>query len=367
VPDLRLSVGGRDYGGWKTVRVTRGIESVAGSFELGVSDRWAGQDPPTPWPIAEEDECALTIDGVPVITGYVDRRSLSYGPEEHTLSVGGRDRTGNLVDCSAVLTEWEFQGISLLTLAQRLAKPFGVKVTLQAGLTLPRLGTKLTVDPGDTAFDALERACRMAGVLPVSDGAGGLLLTRAGSRRATTALVEGANILAASGEFDGAGRFRKYIVRGQRPGTSEDFGLGATSVTGTASDQNVRRSERVLIVRAEQSITPELARKRAEWEATIRAGRADAVSVTVQGWTQGDGSLWPVNALVPIESPYLGVKGEMLITQAVHSLDDRSGTKTDLSLKRPDAFVPAPVVPVTGAWKVFAKGVPPLLARPVGQ
>ena len=70
--DLRLVVNGKKYGGWKSVRVTRSIESIAGSFELDVSDRWAGQG--EIWPIYEEDACRVEIDGTTVIDGYVDHR-----------------------------------------------------------------------------------------------------------------------------------------------------------------------------------------------------------------------------------------------------------------------------------------------------
>jgi prophage tail gpP-like protein len=353
VPDLRLRVNGREYGGWKAARVTRGIEAISGAFELTVSDRWGGQD--TPWPIAEEDECAIVIDGAPVITGYVDRRSLAYGPEEHSLTVGGRDRTGALVDCSAVLSTWEYLNVPLLTLAKRLAAPFGIAVSLQPGLALPKPLAKLTVDPGDTAFDALERACRMAGVLPVSDGSGGLVLTRTGSARATTALVEGQNILGASVDYDASSRFRRYVVMGQHQGTDELSGASAAAVKGEARDPGVRRGARVLLVRAESGVTQEYAKRRAEWDAKVRAARADAVTVTVQGWQQGDGSLWPVNALVPVRSPYLGIDGDLLITQVTYGIGD-GGTIAELSLKRRDAFLPEPVVPTSGSWKELAGG-----------
>ncbi len=341
--DVTLHVNGRAFGGWKSARVTRGIEAISGSFELDVSDRWGGQR--EPWPILEEDECALALDGVPVITGFVDRRSLSYGASEHSLSVTGRDRTGALVDCSAELKQWEFRNVPLLTLAKRLAEPFGVAVSLQPGLKLSASIAKISVDPGDTAHDAIERACRMVGLLPMADGVGGLVLARAGATRATTALIEGENIKTAAADYDGSGRFRRYVASGQHAGSDNLSGAAAARVRAEAQDVNVRRVSRVLVIRPEGNATQAYARQRAEWEATVRAARAASVRVTVQGWQQGDGSLWPINALVPVSSPRLGLKGDMLITQATYSLDENGGTTTTLQLKRPDAFLPEPAVP----------------------
>ena len=338
--DVRLKVGGHEYGGWKSVRVTRGIEAVSGSFDLSISERWPGQS--IDWPIHIEDECTLLVAGEPMIVGYVDDKAISYDASSHSITVSGKDWTAALVECSADLDDWEFKNASILTLTQKLCRPFGIDVSLQDGLTVDAV-SKLSVDPGETAFDALDRLCRLAGVLPVSDGAGGLLLTRAGSRRAVTELVEGKNILAASSEHNATGVYRSYRVLGQRSGSSETHGANAASVAGSASDLTVRRLERSLLVRADGNVSPAQAQTRAEWEATVRAGRAFSASVTVQGWTQGNGRPWPVNALVGVRSPLLGIDSDMLIAEATYTLDD-GGSKTTLALKRPDAFEPEPVI-----------------------
>jgi len=344
VTDVALRVGGMDYGGWKSARVTRGIESVSGSFELSVSDRWSGEDL-SQRSIVEGDECTVLVGGQVVITGYVDRRRVSFGPQEHALDVSGRDRTGDLVDCSAILKTWEFFNVDVLKFAQRIAAPFGVGVTLQSGLVLPTPPPKLSIDPGDSAFEAIERACRTAALLAVADGRGGLLLTRTGSGRTHTALEEGKNLLSGSVEYDESGRFHTITVRGQNTGTDVLSGETAAAVQASAVDANVRRTARVLLVRPEGNVTPAHAKKRAEWETTVRAARAFTVTVTVQGWTQENGELWPVNALVPLRSPTLDVDSELLITQAVYSVDDSSGTTTQLTLRPPDAYKPEPVIP----------------------
>ena len=360
--NISLRVNGKEYAGWKTATVTRGIETIAGSFDLSVSERWSPDV--APWPISEEDECVVAVGSTKLITGYVDRRSLAFGPSEHTLTLAGRDKTGDLVDCSAnpLLEKWEFAGISVLKFAQQIAAPFGIRVTLQPGLTdakLPKPPKKLRIDPGDTAFTAIENACRLAALLPVSDGLGGLVLTRAGDTHTTTEIVEGENILAASADFDASGRFRNYHVLGQHKGTDEFNGVSANSVKGTATDLTVKRSHRTVIIRPEHSVTVESAKTRAQWEATTRAARAGTVSITVQGWTQGNGVVWPINALARVRSPKLGVDGDMLITQATYSIGE-DGTKTVLTLKRPDAFLPEPTIKADGGnnyWREIVKGV----------
>jgi prophage tail gpP-like protein len=337
MPEIVLTVNGLNFAGWKTARVTRSLEAIAGGFELSVSDRWReGQEP---WQIFPEDICALTLAGQRVISGYVDRQTPAYSAGEHSLSVAGRDKTAALVDCSALGPPWEYLSTPALTILQRLADPFGVTVVLQPGLTLGKLPEKVTVNPGDSVFSVMETICRKLGVLAVSDGNGGVLIMRPGSTRAMTALVEGENILSGSATFDATGRFARYVVLGQSQGTDDWFGSGTAGVRGEATDTGVLRGSRVLVVRAEGNVTPALATARAKWEAAVRAARGDTVTVSVQGWTQGDGALWPLGALVEVRSPRLGVDGEMLITETVFEVSD-GGTTTQLTLRRPDAYLP---------------------------
>lgn len=338
---VKLRVGGREYGGWKTARVTVGIEALSGSFSLGVSERWAGQE--QAWPISEGDACTVVLNGESVLTGYLDAREASF----EGVAVEGRDRAADLVDSSAVLDHWEFKGFSVDQIARKICEPFGISVTVQPGLVFTAQ-QKFSVDPGDTAANALENVCRLAGVLAVSDGRGGVLLTRAGSERCVVDLVQGQNLLpGARARFEMTGRFRTYRVLGQHRGSDSLSGPSAAAVKGEASDLGVTRPERVLLIRPEGNVTAAQAKQRAEWEAIVRAARGDTLTVPVQGWTQGDKARtrWQPNKLVRVRAPRLGVSdADMLITQVVYSVDRNGGTTAELSLKRPGAFIPQPTL-----------------------
>ncbi len=335
-----LTVDGREYGGWKTVTIVRSIKTLAGGFELGVSDRWSKA---APWPIREEDQCQLRVDDEVVITGAVDEAPTSEDAEAHELDVSGRDATGALVDCSASIGAWEFKGISLEQFAKKLCAPFSIPVAMQSGLSLVT-PAKYSIDPGDTAFDVLQRACQKAGVLPISDGAGGLLIMRPGAERCDTALVYGENVKRVRVRRSAIERFARYEVLGQHPGSDDFYAKNVVSISGTARDANVKRTERVLIVRAEGPVTKASAKARAEWEATVRAARAVSVEVTVQGWKQKSGAVWPINAQVPVKIPRHGIDGPMLISTVRLSQDANGGSLAELSLERPGAYRPEPVV-----------------------
>lgn len=352
--DVQLLVNGKKHGGWKRIQITRSIESIAGSFTLDISDRWLGQA--APWPIGEEDAARIEIDGDGVIDGFVDKRGVTLSGSDRGISIEGRDRSAALVDCSAVLDRWTFRNTGVLEIARKLAAPFDILVAIQTGMVLPKPAAKLVVSPGDSAFEVIARAAQQAGVLVVNDGGGGILLTRAGSGRAEP-LIEGQNILTAAVEYNAADRFRRYRVVTQIAGTDEASGSN-TRIRAEALDLGVRRVDRVLILRPETGMTAEFARRRANWEANVRRGRAQTVTVTVQGWRQSTGALWPVNALADVQSPAIGVRGTMLITKTDFGLSD-AGETTALSLVDPGSFAPEPTQSKTkpsGTWKELAGG-----------
>lgn len=360
--DVALIVNGRRYGGWKSVRVTRSLESIAGSFELDVSDRWGGQE--EPWPIAEYDTCRVEIGGVPVIGGYIRKRRQSLSRDARALGYSGADRAKLLVDCSAIVSgaaeaknKWSYRNVDVAAFTAAVAKPFGVPVTVQPGLKLAK-EPLLVVHPGDTCFEAIKRATDQAGVIVVSDGAGGIVITRSGTGRAS-ALVQGFNVLSADVEYDGDDRFYRYLISSQVPGTDEASG-DATRVQAETTDAGVRMRERVLLIRPDKGYNAADAKRRADWEARVRAARAEKVSISVQGWTQPNSSdLWPINALALVEVPAIGVHGDMLISQVDFTISNEGGQVTQLSLVRPDAFTPEPkavVRPAEGLWKEIAGG-----------
>lgn len=365
--EIGLFVDGRRYTGWKSIRVTRSIESIAGSFALEAAARWDGRE--APWPIVEEDPCRVEIGrfsisgfefGEPVIDGYIDKRSMSASAEARSLSYSGRDRAGALVDCSAVLFGgWSRTKVDVVGLIREIAQPFGITVSVQPGLTFPQI-PKVTVEQGDTAFDAIRRVAGVDGVLIISDGAGGILVTRSGTERAAP-LVERENILSASIEYDATDRFRAYIISSQTPGTDDTFGDATRVMTG-ARDLGVRREHRVQILRPDHALDEASARMYGDWQARLRAARAARATVTVVGWRQPNGKLWTVNQLTRVRAPSLiGIDTDMLISQVEYSKSDQ-GTLTQLSLVRPDAFTPEPQsatvkkLPRPFGWPELRKG-----------
>lgn len=334
---IEIKIGGDIYGGWKTARIERGIEQLSGSFDLEVTDLDPELDKPRS--IRRGDRCEVLVDGETVIVGWVDEASPSFGEGSHGIKVSGRDTTGDLVDCSAIHKSGQWKNATLWQIVRDLCAPFKIPVYSAVSMGKP---FAFSIQEGEPVYESIERACRMQAVLPMANGKGGLLLTRAGDGPPVAILEEGVNILAASGQFSDRERYSKYIIKGSDRGCDDNASTPEThtQVRAEASDELILRY-RPLIVLAESRGPNATYKERAEWECNVRQGRSSRANVTVQGWRISRlGNLWQPNTIVQLRSPRLGVDAPLLITSLAYTEDDKGGggSRTELHLAGREAF-----------------------------
>jgi len=333
---IHLIVDGQRYGGWQKLRVRRSMQQIANSFEVTITEKWPGTEARRP--ITAGAECELALGGDRVIAGFVDDVNPSYDSESHSVTVAGRDRTGDLVDCSA--DGAQAKGKDLAQLAQRLCKPFDIPVAIAAGVNVgPKFDT-WKPDEFATVYDILEQAARIRGVLLVSDGAGGLEITQASEQRANTELVLGENVLAASAQFSQRDVFSEYVILSQIAGSDRFNREDAAQIAGRAAGDNVAR-HRPNRAKAEEPSDKTACRTRAKWKRNVHYGRSRQVQYTVAGWRDG-GDLWQPNRRVRIRDPFMGLDtadadSDYLIADVEFTLDDE-GTRTRLTAMPPEAF-----------------------------
>jgi len=325
------------FGGWTSMRLSLSMEHCANRFEIELTEMWPDQQQPRrilPW-----DGCEVLLGDQVVITGYVDELDVEHNDQDHALRVTGRDKTSDLVDCSAVAKTGQWRGLKIEQIAEQLAKPFGIKVRadVNTGAALP----SFAVQEGESAFEAIERAARMRALLLMSDGQGRLLITRAGTARVDTPLVLGVNIAAGGVRYDVRDRYSDYVVKGQSSGRYYEGGDAALVAKQAASakamvkDTLVPRYRPLVMTGECQDVGASLG-QRVQWEANVRAARSTQVQIDLRGW-EHDGGLWRPNALVYVQDRWLGIDGELLISAVDFTLSE-DGRKTTLHLTNKDAF-----------------------------
>lgn len=346
---LTLLVNNRRHTGWKSIRVTAGILRAARDFSLTVSERFPGQNQPLR--ITPGMACQILIGNDAVVTGYVDLVNIAHNATDHQITVAGRSKTQDLIDCGVAPPWTNISNQTIVQMANALAEPYGVDI-------VDRLGSETDVipdfapNPGDPVFTIIEKKARTKGVLITDDAQGRLVLARAGNRRASTALKLGDNILTGNGSFDHRERFRRYEVRGQDKGSDFKRGTAITEPKAVVEDQTVRRTRNKYIVE-ESLIDLNRAQQRARWEAAVSAGKSTNATITVHGWRQRDGSLWEPNTLVRVDDDLLTIYRDLLVVEVVYALSDQ-GTISTLTLAPQQAYELIPKDPKvnqgTGTW-----------------
>lgn len=334
--DVTIIVNGQVYGGWLTVRITRGIERLPSDFELSLTDRFpSGSEPLQVMP---GDSCVVMIGVEPVLTGYVDAVRPRISTREHTIAVVGRSKCADLVDCSAEWPGGQIAGSSVLEVARKLSKPYGIDVDAvdDAGGPID----KIQLMRGETPYEIIERVCRFRQLLAYDDADGNLLLARVASRRAASGFREGMNVEAAAADFSKHDRFSEYRVFFQSVDTLQDLG-DSGDLEGVAVDAGVRR-HRVRIIVAELGGSTlsgsEVADARAQWEAARRYGRSYSVRLTTDSWRDKVGALYEPNMMVALDLPSLQITGRLWVISEVTYRKDDSGTHCDVVCLPREAF-----------------------------
>ena len=329
-PAVNLKIDSSSYSGWQTAEISKHIEAISSSFQLSIADI-ASQDL-SRFPISINSKAVLNIEDRTVISGFVDSVDVSYSKDTSSVLIAGRDNTANLVDCSVVLGRDEFLEQSLQQIADALCNPLGVPVKASLPVKIPRF----KINPGETAFEALDRAAKYQGVLLRPDGLGNLVTAKIGEEVTRSALIEGRNILSASLSLNGSDRYSDYIVKAQNLDQDEP------NIEETAKDR-LGRYRPLLIVSGTQ-IDRSAARMLAEWEAAVRAARSFSLTIETPDWRDAKGELWEVGSLVRVVSQRLSIDASLLIKSLRFTKSLDQGTLTSLELTLPGAYLPRPVL-----------------------
>jgi prophage tail gpP-like protein len=350
--------------------VVRDMEELAGSFRVELLDRarffaaLPGWWQPTPERgiVMPGERAEILLDGETVLVGWIDAVEANHGPDKTALTIKGRDVAGDLVDCAAAVDgPHEYRDLTLTEIVERICRPFGISVRAEVDVGAPF--ARFAIEAGETALSAIEKGCRQRAVLAVSDGVGGLVLTRGGSGPAPAPLVFGANLQTMDATFDWTDRFSLYVVRGQaeRPqggapaldGTATPLTAAAPerrpaptspqgerpriALTGRAKDPAVTRYRPTVAMAKTQSGGVSV-QEQAEWMMRTARAKTDALRVTVPYWRAGEEDrLWRCNERVWVDDPLAGVACELLVAGLTWRWEEQAA-RTELRLCGCDAF-----------------------------
>ncbi|WP_233872522.1 phage baseplate assembly protein [Paraburkholderia adhaesiva] len=336
--DVTLTVGGQRIAGWTTIRVTRGMERIPADFDIGLTERYPNT---TEVSVMEGDPCVLSIGGDAVITGYVDRVSEQIDAHNHILSVSGRGKCEDIVDCSAQFDSFQFQNISTADIAALLCKPFGVNVkALSPGMIHPQV----CLNVGETPYSVIDRLCKVAQLLCYEDADGDLVIGPLSTNEAAGGFALGVNVERAGYMRDISQRFSEYRVYLVGTGLFTDAGQQPLDEY-TVNDTTMPRYRPRAFIAETGDAGATVSNQHALWECNRRIGRGNVVTVTGSTWRDSAGALYMPNTLAALHMSQLKlIDGQKFTIGEVTYRRDMNGTGCDITLMPPQAFQPEPIL-----------------------
>jgi prophage tail gpP-like protein len=369
-----LAIDGRKLDQWVRADLTHDLSELSASFELTFRDEtrsiesWdfatgvAGEGP-LDWGA----KCEILIDKETWLIGWVDDVLPEAGNSGNSVTIIGRDLTGDLVDCPPdPRGKHEYRDISLTEFAEKLCKPFGIKV--RADVDVGPKFDKCVVEAGETVLSAIAKYAKQRGVLVTTDRVGTLVITRSGQERAADDIAFPGNVTRARGSFSGRERFSDYFVKGQSEknagkraktaaldATAEPLDAPpATSSTSSTADEDVPEGAGALVMghARDGEVTrwrPHIsmartkanafdAQRQAEWEMRTRRGKGDKEDYVYRGFRAGlGGQLWKPNTLSMVKDSFARIERDMLLAGVRLSYGDR-GEQTKLRMTGPEAY-----------------------------
>ena len=339
--DVTVTVAGVALSGWTDVRITRRIDGCPNDFDVGLTERYPGEA--AAFLVHPGETCTVAIGADVCITGYIDRFVRSYDRNAHNLTITGRGKTQDLVDCSAVWPGGQIVGTNAQDVASKLAGVYGITVTTLGDNLGPSI-PQLNLVHGETSWDIIERTCRYAGLLAYEATDGNLVLANSQDIPASSGFTEGVNVQRARVTSSMDQRFSQVDTYLMSMDTLDDTGQGG-NLKATATDPNVPRFRKLDVIAEAGGGGLDVAIKRGLWEVARRFGRSFVVQVTCDTWRDSAGVLWTPNTVAPVALPALKfVESTLLIGQVEYRRNGAEGTTTTVTLMPPEAFQPQPIL-----------------------
>lgn len=336
--------------GWKTARITRGIEHLPSDFELTTTEHFPNQ--PTTVSISPGDSCAIKIGKDLVITGYVDQVNVTVSPSEHAITVVGRGKCQDPVDCAAEWPSCQFKDASLKMIAEALLKPYGISVVVdpsaekEAATPFPLFN----FNPGETAISVIETMARIHGVLVYENTAGNLVISGLQTTKAAGVLsfkgsIDEPRIEKAGFSWSVNQRFSEIWLLDTNLKPAVDLGQ-IVQTTATAKDAEIIR-HRIHYTNVETSDAGAVvSTKRLQWEVNRRAGRSRVLKLEVDSWRDKNGALWTPNTVLDKDLPEIKApnthQSPWTISEVVYRRG-MDGTHCDLTVMPSFAFNVEPI------------------------
>lgn len=362
-----VRVGSKVIENWTSYDISLDMLQPADAFSLSIGP--ASQEAYEL--VAPDTEVQILVDGVVVLTGYVDDRDGVAEPGSGSVvTITGRDKGGRLVDETLDLVR--FGGIGIKELAEAVARPWFPSVTLsnatnrrlvRGGKTLAKVsaepailntkGAPRKVEPGQKRWEVLAQFLERAELMAWSSADGKQLIVGLPNYRQEPQYVfvrsrqrqDESNCLSVSIKDSVGERYSEITVvgmaRSDDPLEESQERYIACKATAYALPGTFQRDKK-LVIAADDIEDGKACQARADYEMSIRESGGHRVELTVAGHGQRyranePPALYAPDTMCVFEDDEFGVRGAYLLTGVRFTKSRSQGTTSRIQLVRSGA------------------------------
>lgn len=340
---MRLLIAGRVHEQWERYDVDSDLLVPADAWHCTIAS------PDGVWPagVTPGAPVEVRMGAEPVMVGRIDEISHQVDKRGHVYHLSGRDGAAALVDCSA----------PLFTRRQATLSDFIPALVRAMGITRHRVDAaesrrreKISVEPGDTAWDALVHVAEANGLWPWFDPDGTLVVGGPkydAPEQATLILARPnvptsahlTNVESLELRRSIAERYSELTVLGQTHGTELETGKHNIGVKVQDPEMVALGVHRPKIVVDHESDSPSVARARARKLLADARMAGTTLTARVQGHVidapgmPGHGKLWQPGMRLRVVSAPHGIDATWFLMGRRFSGGRDQGAVTELRLK----------------------------------
>ena len=337
---VSLRVDGLALRGWQEVSVDRSHESAEISFNLQATNpsfsrpaKALREGREIEIVTAPADDASVEPGGGDLLCkGHVGGYNAKYGKKTKVVTVDGKSKAADAVDCHPVKHKTgRFENKDLLEIARELDE---VRCGFKTDQQLDKL-EKVQRQPNDTIYQTVEREARRLGLMLAGEPDGSINITRAGTKRHAGALVVGqAPVEEMDVTIKCDQKYSKYVARGQR---AKGVGKDNLRQEESEDDRSVKRHRPLLII-PEGDWTKKELKKRLRWERLRRASFGTTIKVKVSTWRDEAGLLWTPGYLMAIVNEEEDIDGDYALSSVNLRQGEGEGTIGYLTFVEPKAL-----------------------------
>lgn len=332
--EIKLVIDGFECGDWDDVTIDSQIDVPADGWSMTLFNPPVGNLPPN---VKAGAKAEIYYGSELILTGIVDRLTEAVSRSGRALQITGRDMVGQLIDCSVPIKN--SKQITLSTLLEQfvladLSSIFETVRVQDDGW----LKNKVTVEPGESLYDAISKAAQVTGQFVWFDASQGLQVGDpfkfAEQNIQTLKLMRlglDNNVINMSYEEDVSNVFSDIKI------ISQDEKGGAISATTTANTPySFKRFKIVTMSDIDTQAEAQAAINKIQHDNDLEAYTLTAV---VPDWTI-NGQVWKTGGQINLQTDVLiRANANWVVMGRTLKLSRNNGKTTELKLKRKGDWV----------------------------